>query len=83
MHFRHFRTPLLHHEKTGFLHMQNNGADQLRRKHAADQCLYLSPIARNIDRCYRGLLESSLLKTYMNFLASEFGIPHTFYELRH
>ena len=60
-----------------------NGADQLRRKHAADQCLYLGPIARNIDRLYRALLETSLLKTYMNFLASEFGITIHFYEPRH
>ena len=49
----------------------------------ADRCLYLNPIARTIDRLYRALLETLFLKPYMNFLASEFGILHTFYESRH
>ena len=44
--------------KRDFCICKNNGADQLRRKHASDQCLYLSHIARNIDRLYRTLLET-------------------------
>ena len=64
--------------KLDFCICKNNGADQLHRKHEADQCLYFNPIARNIDRLYRALLETLFLKPYMNFLASEFGILHTF-----